>query len=233
MIDFENLYRQFDASISEFDCGDFCAPHNERGVPFCCDIRFAVPSAYLDEWEYLKNHTYLWKPWVTESSELETSLRQQIPQGQVLIACLGHEHCQRDFRSITCRAFPFFPYVTLKGEFIGLSYYWEFEEYCWVISHLDVVTNEYRSEFLQVFDYLIKEFPEEREIYRNFSIMMRRSFGRKHRTIPLLHRNGNAYKISPGTGKMRKWDIHKFPKFGPYKIADELPFPDEIQVLKR
>jgi hypothetical protein len=57
---------------------------------------------------------------------------------------------------------------------------------------------------------------------------MLKFFKKKRRAIPLLHRNGLAYKITPHNERLRRVDIATFPKFGPYAIADLLPFPDEI-----
>jgi len=228
LIDFGELYGKFRAPISELDCGDRCAPYNQHGIPFCCDIRHAVPTAYQAEWEYLELNTDLWRKYTPDNPKLADSLKNQTPAGQELIVCLGHLHCQRDFRSLTCRSFPFFPYITRQGEYIGLSYYWEFEDRCWVISHLDMVTDRFRSEFIDVFDFLFEQMPDELETFRQYSILMRRVFGKKHRSIPLLHRNGNAYKISPHDGRMRRYAVEKFSKFGVYQIAADLPFPDEI-----
>ncbi len=227
-INYQDFYDKFQSPISELDCGNRCSAHNDRGVPFCCDNRHAVPAAYLSEWDYLEKSTDLWRLWEPENDEIESFLTDQTPPGQVLITCQGHLKCQRDFRSINCRCFPFFPYMTLEGEFIGLSYYWEFEDRCWVISNLNVVSDQYRSEFIRGFDFLFENMPEEREAYRYHSIVMRRVFGRRHRAIPLLHRNGKNYKLTPRNGRMRQCTAKQFPKFGPYKIAADLPFPDEL-----
>jgi hypothetical protein len=225
--DFAQIYARFRSPIAELDCGEKCSPYNESGAPFCCDTRHAVPTAYQAEWEYLQANTDLWHTWQGESPEETQRLQTQTPAGQVLIACQGHTLCQRSFRSITCRSFPFFPYLTNEGEFIGLSYYWEYEDRCWVISNLDQVTPEYRQEFISVYDLLFEQMPQEKENFRYHSAMMRRIFGRKHRAIPLLHRNGAAYKISPKNSRMRRVDVERLPKFGPYQIAALLKFEDE------
>ena len=115
--DFETLYAQFDSPITVLDCGKKCAPHNEYGVPFCCDTGHAVPTAYQPEWEYLSKNSNLWRIWDTDDIEETNRLRSEAPDGQLLIGCLGHLQCQRDYRSITCRAFPFFPYITKEGDF--------------------------------------------------------------------------------------------------------------------
>jgi len=230
--DFAGLYALFAAPIAAFDCGQRCAPYNERGVPFCCDTAHTVPSAYAGEWDYLLHSTDLWRPWEGRDAAETSRLRSQAPEGQVLIACLGHIHCQRPFRSLACRAFPFFPYLTRQGEFIGLSYYWKYEDRCWVISNLAVVSAHYRTEFIAAFDLIFEHMPEDRESFRQFSATMRRAFGRRHRAIPLLHRNGFAYKITPRNGRMRRVPVERLPKFGPYAIADRLPFPSDISIVQ-
>ncbi len=225
--EFEQLYAHFQAPITQLNCGDKCSPYNENGVPFCCDTRHAVPTAYQAEWEYLQENTDLWRPWQADDPAETARLQAQTPSGQVLIACLGHTLCQRGFRSLTCRAFPFFPYINKAGDFIGLSYYWDYEDRCWVISNLHVVTPVYRAEFIRAYDLLFERMPKEQETFAHHSGMMRRIFGRKHRAIPLLHRNGSAYKITPRNERLRKIDLESLPKFGPYKIASQLPFPGE------
>lgn len=228
LLEFPALYAGFDAPITAFNCGDKCAPYNENGVPFCCDHRHAVPTAYQAEWEYLQANTDLWHEWESNDPVETAALRKQTPDGQVLIGCRGAAACQRGFRSVTCRAFPFFPYFNTNGEFIGLSYYAEYEDRCWVISNLQLVSPTYRAEFIRAYDALFEQMPEERDNFSYHSKLTRRLFARQGRSVPLLHRNGGSYKISPRTGRMRRVSTDSLPKFGPYKIAAELPFPDEL-----
>lgn len=225
--DFAALYARFNAPIAALDCGRKCAPYNEYGVPFCCDSTHAVPTAYHAEWDYLRLNTDLWHLWEGDDPIETETLRAETPDGQCLIECLGHAYCQRDFRSITCRAFPFFPYLTLEGDFIGLSYYWRYEDRCWLISHLDVVTPEYVRQFVEAYDWILDNLPGERENFRYHSIVIRRIFGRRHRAIPVLHRDGAVYQVRPGDGSLTPVDPHALPKFGVYALAAEMPFPDE------
>lgn len=230
--EFAHLYSLFDAPITALDCGKKCAPYNERGAPFCCDTRHAVPSAYLSEWQYLQANTDLWHEWEGPTQQETERLRRQTPDHQVLIECLGHRLCQRGFRSLTCRSFPFFPYVTRQGEWIGLSYYWEYEDRCWVISNLRTVSPAYRQQFIKAYDLLFERMPGEVEHFRRFSSSMRRSFSQRGEEIPLLHRDGTTCLVSPGSGRVRRVDAHASPKFGPYALVDLLPFPDEIQAVE-
>jgi hypothetical protein len=226
-VGFPALHANFRSPIAEFDCGKKCAPYNENGVPFCCDTNHAVPTAYSEEWDYLQVSTDLWHAWEPEDSQEKERLRSETPDGQILVACLGHDLCQRGFRTLSCRSFPFFPYILEGGEFAGLSYYWEFEDRCWVISNLQVVHPKYRQEFILAYESIFERIPEERENYLYHSQEMRQSFAKRRRAIPLLHKNGESYKVSPSSGKMRRTSLEKMPKFGPYKIAAGLPFPGE------
>ena len=225
---FPHLYARFEAPIASLDCGQRCAPYNERGVPFCCDTRHTIPTAYLAEWEFLQSSTDLWHAYRAPDAAEAARLAAQTPAGQVLIECLGHDRCQRSFRSVVCRAFPFFPYITREGKFIGLAYYWEYEDRCWVISHLEVVTPEYRGQFVGAFEALFAAYPEELEGFRQESIRMRRVFGRRKRAIPLLHRNGRWYKISPRSGRLRRVDAQALGLYGVYKIVESLPFSEAL-----
>ncbi|MGD9092807.1 MAG: hypothetical protein PVF74_08150 [Anaerolineales bacterium] len=226
-MDFSKLYERFHKPITHLNCGDKCAPYNEHGVPFCCDTDHAIPTAYLTEWDYLTQNTDLWHLWSPNEMIQDANLRAVTPDDQVLIECLGHISCQRDYRSITCRAFPFYPYITEKDEFIGISYYWEYEDRCWVISNLSKVQNEYRFEFIRAYDELFNRYPHELDNFKYQSSLMRHNFQIQRRTISLLHRNNRVYKISPKTGRMRRVSIDSLPKFGVYKIASEMRFSDE------
>ena len=227
-VNFSEIYRHFSAPISKFDCGSKCAPYNEHGVPFCCDTRHAIPTVYKEEWIFLQENTDLWHLWRASQAEEIARLRSETPNDQILVECLGHQYCRREFRSITCRSFPFFPYMTQSGKFIGLTYYWEYEDRCWVINNLEFVDPEYRHQFIITFDQLLAQYPDEQINFHYQSSMMRRVFGRRKRTIPLLHRNGNVYKVSPRNGRLRKINSADLPKFGPYDIAARFPFPDEV-----
>lgn len=225
--DYIEIYRGFEAPIAALDCGKKCAPYNENGVPFCCDTQHAVPAVYADEWRYLQENTDLWHRWAPDDQGEYVRVRRETPDHMQLVECQGHHFCQRGFRSVACRAFPFFPYLTGDHEFIGLTYYWEYESACWVISNLHKVSAAYCTQFVGTFDRIFALRPEERSSYGHQSLRMRRIFAREGRAIPLLHRDGAVYKLSPRTGRMRQVDPDFLPKHGPYKIAQQLPFPDE------
>lgn len=221
------LYARFESPILQLDCGTKCAVYNEHGVPFCCDSKHILPSAYLEEWAYLNAATDLWHLWQTDLIEESARLEAVTPPNQVLIECLGHKHCQRDFRALTCRAFPFFPYIDQAGKFTGLSYYWQYRELCWVINHLEAVTPEFQKEFIQVYDLIFSESVAELDQFQYHSRIMRQVFGKRHESIPLLHRDGQLVLVNTRTGSLTPLNPLELPKYGPYEIADRLRFPTD------
>jgi len=217
-----DLYGNFDSPIASFDCGKKCAAHNPTGKPFCCDICHAVPAAYKSEWSYLKRNTGLWHKW--RGSECSNNTRDDIarikgdtPNTMLLLACLGPSKCQRDFRALSCRQFPFFPYVTSGYRFVGLSVEWGFESKCWVISNMSQVSRRYREEFVDTFDRIFALFQGEFDGYAFHSERMRNEFIKQKRRIPLLHRNGKFYLISPATESLNLISSDQLPTFGPYE----------------
>ncbi|RME08021.1 MAG: hypothetical protein D6803_02380 [Anaerolineae bacterium] len=226
--EFAKLYAALEAPVTALDCGKKCAPYNEYGVPFCCDIRHTVPALYRQEWEYLRLRTDLWRLWEAPPTAEGRELAAGTPPGMVLAACRGHQHCQRAYRSLACRAFPFFPYFDSRGEWLGMSYYWDYEDRCWVISHLEAVTPQFAEQFFAAFEQLFDAYPQEREIYAYHSQQMRAAFAQRRRAIPLRHRNGQWYKISPRNERKRKVAPASLPAHGVYHLAKTLPFPDEI-----
>jgi hypothetical protein len=219
--DISQLYGRFNTSIAGLDCGRKCAPFNPAGKPFCCDICHAVPAVYNEEWNYLKKNTSLWHSWrgdeCVDSGE-SARMQDEVPEGMVLLACKGSSHCQRNYRALSCRQFPFFPYVSNDYRFMGLAYEWEFEERCWVISNLHRVAKSFRAQFIAVHDAL---FANRQDIFDNYayhSERMRMRFMEDRRRIPLLHRNGKDYLVSPKSGRLLRMDSSQFPRFGPYRI---------------
>ncbi len=220
-LDFHVAYQLFNAPITVIDCGTKCEPHNPNFKPFCCDICQAVPAAYKDEWTYLRAETDLWHPWrgdeCSSNPENPAVLEAETPDSMLLMACLGPQHCQRAYRALSCRQFPFFPYITSDYRFIGLAYEWEFEHTCWVISNLGMVTAEYRQEFIRTYDDLFSKWMRELESYAIRSEQLRSHFSTLKRRITILHRNGEYYLLSPGSDRIAKVIPERLPKFGVYR----------------
>jgi hypothetical protein len=219
--DIRRLYTHFNSPIANLDCGQKCAPHNPSGKPFCCDICHAVPAAYKSEWSYLQDNTQLWHEWCGDECGTTTRERAQLkadtPKNMVLLACLGPTRCEREHRALSCRQFPFFPYVTSDFRFIGLACEWEFQNKCWVISNLTQVTQKYREEFITAYDELFALFQSEFDSYAYHSEMLRTEFSHRKKRFPLLHRNGNDYLVSPASERIQRVPAERLPQFHPYR----------------
>lgn len=220
-INFQKQYNNFNENIVDFDCGEKCSKYNQSGKPFCCDICEAIPVAYDQEWDYLKKHTELWRIWDVNDCNSNSNhiqpIETELVDYQLLIACKGPTQCIRDFRAISCRQFPFIPYITKDYRFLGLAYEWHFETKCWVINHLHLVRQAYRNQFISFYDQLFDLWPDDFESYASLSEQMRNSYIERKIRIPVLHRNGNAYLLSPKNEKLEKVDPTSYQKFGVYK----------------
>jgi hypothetical protein len=222
--DIRALYAGFNASISDLDCGQMCAPHNPSGKPFCCDICHAVPAAYPSEWDTLQPVTDFWHVWrgdECKGDEKPASRRARVesetPSGMLLLACLGPRACERENRLLSCRQFPFFPYVTSDYRFLGLAYDREFESACWVLSNLGRVSDAFREEFVRTYDHIFALFQDEFDSYALRSEETRAQFITQRRRIPLLHRDGGYRLISPNSERAHRVDTSQLPRFGVYR----------------
>jgi len=226
-----SLYANFDSPITTLDCGQKCAPHNINKIPFCCDICHAVPAAYQSEWQTLKDTTALWHRYRGDecvsspdpsgqfgNGMQPASHKEEIdmPPGMIPLACLGPSHCERENRLLSCRQFPFFPYITSDYLFLGLAYDWEFETKCWLVSRLGLVTDTYREEFVRTYDQLFALFQYEMESYAIRSEETRTRFASIRRRIPLIHREGGFRLVSPVNERVYRVTADKLPRFGPY-----------------
>lgn len=224
---FEEFYRGFPRPLSNIDCGEKCGPFNEYGVPVCCDINLIVPSAYEEEWQYLKENTDLWQTW-SSSKPIDADLANDVQDGQVLLKCLGYEKCQRPFRTLTCRAFPFFPYLDSHGSFIGLVYFQEYREKCWIISNLSIVTSAYKADFQKAFELLFEQYPDSKESYSQYSSFLREENTISGDKIILLDFGDNVFLLDPDSEVKSQVNYDDLDSFGPFIITKDLLFPDEI-----
>jgi len=223
---FEDTYQIFSRPLSNIDCGEKCGPFNDYGVPVCCDINLIIPSAFIEEWEYLKDKTDLWLPWGS-SNPIDASLENDLQDGQILLKCQGYQYCQRSFRTLTCRAFPFFPYLDSRGNFLGLVYFQDYREQCWIISNLSVVTTDYKTEFCQAFELLFKQYPESKESYSQYSSYIREKNSLSGDKIILLDFEGNVFLVDSVSEISHHVGYEDLESFGPFSISNDLIFPDE------
>ncbi|HYM29866.1 MAG TPA: hypothetical protein VEU47_01115 [Candidatus Cybelea sp.] len=212
---YKKIFDSFEAPVSRFDCGRMCAPHND-GEPVCCSTRYAVPVVEKEEYRLLRSRTDMWRRYKPDDA-VGRQIVDELPTTCLAVECRGARHCERDNRSLACRAFPFFPYLTREGEFIGLGYYWTFEDLCWVISNLQVVDKAFVDEFVGAYELLMREDKSEYDNFLSHSAYMRRVFSRWSRFIPLIDRNGGFLKVLPHGGRVVPCAPEALPRHAPYR----------------
>jgi hypothetical protein len=213
--DYDRIHRLFETSIGRKDCGKHCAPIN-GGEPVCCDTAHAVPVAHVSEWRLLRDRTDLWRRFKPDDAA-GRQIVDELTTHCVAIECKGARFCERENRTLACRSFPFFPYLTRAGEFIGLGYYWDFEDRCWVLSNLGTVEKDFVREFAAAYEALFAVDREEYDNFREHSANMRRVFTRWRRVIPLIGRDGGYLKVMPRTAAIRPATLDDFRRHGPYR----------------
>jgi hypothetical protein len=217
--DFAALYDGFKASISRFDCGRKCAPLN-GGEPVCCSTQNAVPVVHKVEYDFLKPRTDLWskfKPYDYATRQIVDELTSDC----MAIHCKGARFCERDNRTIACRGFPFYPYITRERRFVGLGTYWTFEDRCWMMSNIEIVDRAFIDQFVATYEALFVKDPNEFTTYVDFSASARRVFSRWKRDIALLGRRGELLIVDPPTGEIRPGRRKEFPKAKPFRSEKE------------
>jgi hypothetical protein len=212
---YRRIYETFQAPVSRFDCGRKCAPHN-GGEPVCCSTEHAIPVADRPEFDLLRSRSDLWRRYKPPDAQARREIAD-LHDDCVAIECKGARHCERDNRTMACRAFPFFPYMTRAGEIVGLAYYWAFEDRCWVISNLGIVTPEFVRECIAAFEMVFAADRLEYETHLRLAADMRRVFARRNKIIPIVGRDGTFLAVEPRTHVLRRVVPDEFPAFGPYQ----------------
>jgi hypothetical protein len=218
---YRRIYRAFRAPVSRYDCGRKCAPLN-GGVPVCCDTEHALPIVDRHEWRLLDSRSDLWRLYLKRDAETRRE-RADMHRDCRLIACKGAEHCERENRSLSCRAFPFFPYITAKDEFAGLAPFWTFADRCWLMNNLQVVDRGFVGEFVAAHELLFAADKQERAANREHSAAARRVFTRWNRLLPLIGRAGEYLAVEPRSHRIRPADWREYLRHETFR--DEPPAP--------
>ena len=227
--DYEKIFKKFGSAISEkYDCGRICAPLN-KGEPICCSTQHAVPIVTTEEWQLLRRRTDMWHRFKAYDASTREIVKELSDTCRA-IECKGAANCERHNRSLACRSFPFFPYFTRERDLIGMSYYWSFEDRCWVISNLQIVEENFIKELIATYEYLFSKDEDEEDAFVEQSASMRRVFSRQNRIIPVIGRDGGYFKVMPKSGgKIMPAKLSQFKSHGPF-VSDKA-YKAEIKEL--
>ena len=212
--DFARLYEGFDAPVSRFDCGRKCAPLN-GGDPVCCTAQIALPVVHKAEFALLKTRSDLWSKF-KPNDYATRKIVEELNGDCVAIGCKGARFCERDNRTLACRGFPFYPYLTRQKTLVGIGTYWSFADRCWMMSNLEIVDRRFIDQFIATYEALFAKDPDEFATYVDFSATARRVHSRWKREIPLLGRTGELLMVDPSTGTIRPARKTEFPKAAPF-----------------
>jgi hypothetical protein len=174
-----------------------------------------VPVVDKAEFRFLKSRTDLWhvfKPYDAATHKIVDELHHTC----AAFECKGARHCERDNRSVACRAFPFYPYLTREGDLVGLGTYWTYEDRCWLISNMRVVERDFVQEFIAAYEYIFARDPEEYATMKTHSAAHRRVFSRRGQPIPLIGREGGFLQVLPRSGRILPLPASRLPRFGAY-----------------
>lgn len=212
--DFGLVFDRFQSTVSRYDCGKFCAPLN-NGEPVCCSTDNAIPIVEKTEFDLLRSRTDLWRLY-KPTDYVSRQIVKELHKSCTAIECKGARFCERDNRTMACRAFPFYPYFTRQGVLVGLATYWGFEDRCWLISNMQVVERDFVQEFVAAYEYIFARDPEELKAMKSQSAYHRRTFTRRNEAIALIGRDGGFFKVLPRSGKIVPWTAEKLPQYGAY-----------------
>ncbi len=216
---YRRIYARFQAPVSRYDCGCKCAPLN-GGTPVCCSTENTIPIVDKSEWQLLKSRSDLWHLYLKRDPDTLRE-RKDMHRDCRLVECKGARHCERKNRSMSCRSFPFFPYLTASDEFAGLAPFWDFEDRCWLMNNMQVVDRDFVIEFVAAHEMLFDADKKERAANYDHSAAMRRVFTRWNRLIPLIGRDGSHLAVEPHTHRIRKAHWREYVRHEQFK--DEAP----------
>ncbi len=185
----EHFHSLLDESVTGFDCGTLCSPHN-GGVPYCCSVENAVPLLYRSEMKYLQSQGNMWEEWFPKTAD-ERKLKKEEDRHQMFCECKGIAACSenRHLRSISCRTFPLEPYLDRRGVFVGLTFIRDFTEKdehtgkikCPLTQRKKDIRQEFVDSHYLFWERLLLRREEEFETYLWTSKKLRREFEKDKR----------------------------------------------------
>jgi len=185
-IDWGSLYRGFSAAVTRIDCGALCAKRN-KAVPVCCNNRRHIPLLFRDELRWhIRHNGGMWRK-RTARTKLDKKQAAECANYLEYCLCIGAEKCRRAKRSLTCRFFPFEPYIAEDGVFVGITYMYRAAKDCPLIDNPDILpTKAYVRQSIKTWERIFKRYPAERELFYEVSRALERSQKRKRRGIKVF-----------------------------------------------
>ena len=183
-LDWETLYREFTAPATDGDCADLCRT-GSRARAACCGTERLSLIVFADELAWARARTRCWRGrrprTPAEAREVATWAEYA-----VLARCVRPRHCDRPYRSLTCRFFPLEPYFDPHEGFTALTYIYAAARICPLIRGQMDLRQDFVNQSFAVWTQILTASPEEQSTYRRASRQLRSRFARQGRTIRLF-----------------------------------------------
>jgi hypothetical protein len=193
-LDWEKIYREFTASATDEDCGGLCR-NGSRTIAACCDARLFSLITYADELAFARPRTTCWhrkRPQTAKERRTVASWVEYI----VPARCVQPRHCDRPYRSLTCRFFPLEPYIDARSRFIGLTYVYGGARHCPLIRREADLRQEFVDQCVAVWRLIFATYPDERRCYADTSRRLRARFTRQGRRIRVFRPTAAAAELA-------------------------------------
>jgi len=160
----KHLYRMLSVRMTDFDCGKWCAPRN-NGIPYCCDGKKVLPVLFKDEYRWHRQQGGFWHK-LHVKTKADKRLVEESCSYNVFALCPGVRDCRRTLRSLTCRLFPFEPFLDSRGSVMGLVYQSSESGCCPLMGKPQhIYIRKYIRNAIRVWQELVDTFPEEKDLY--------------------------------------------------------------------
>jgi len=181
----KQLYRLLSVRMTDFDCGKHCAPQN-NGVPYCCDQEKVTPVLFKDEYQWHRQRGGFWRKMPVKTKS-DRKLVEESCSYNVFAVCPGVQNCRRTSRSLTCRLFPFEPFLDSTGCVKGLVYQDGDNRSCSLREKPQHMYNQlYIRNAIRVWQELVDTFPEDKDLYMRESRKRTRQAARADKPVCLF-----------------------------------------------
>jgi hypothetical protein len=163
--DIREFYALLGEEIADFDCGAVCAKRNRNGLPYCCDVSKTIPLMYREEYEYVRRHSSMWRPYKPRDPDEKLDELEY----HLYVECRGPGRCERAWRSIVCRIFPTYPYMDEDGRAIGLFFNTCLRDKCHLAGRPELVRAAFIRDHLKFWNLLLERHEGEHEFHMALS----------------------------------------------------------------
>lgn len=179
-------YRLVKPAMTDFDCGQLCAPDND-GVPACCDEDWTVPLLFKEEYKYHRQRSHFWRRYPRRTPEQREDANELDSCHDWACLCPGPAKCERKMRALVCCLYPFMPFVKPKGEVLGMTFLHGEAQKCPLIDRPGwAPPADYVRGSIQYWTEVFEVFPDERAVLVDLSRKARRRYRRLGLPVPLF-----------------------------------------------